>query len=176
MPVMRSAVDAEPSASVNDAPCRVSSALKGTAQRAAKRRAFCATRRMLGSISIPDSLMSPPVCRLAQASRAALASSTGTRPRSEAYQRLAPVEVLLVDDGLVSDGQDVVGDVEQWGVGDGLGVEVPQLLGVGDVEALKGLLDGAPGGVAGLGVSIGAKTQCGVDALAGLSAPRTGEP
>ena len=79
---------------------------------------------------------------------------------------LGAVEVLLVDDGLVSDGQDVVGDVEQWGVGDGLGVEVPQLLGVGDVEALKGLLDGAPGGVAGLGVSIGAKTQCGVDALA----------
>ena len=84
---------------------------------------------------------------------------------------LGAVEVLLVDDGLVSDGQDVVGDVEQWGVGDGLGVEVPQLLGVGDVEALKGLLDGAPGGVAGLGVSIGAKTQCGVDALAGALRP-----
>jgi len=65
---------------------------------------------------------------------------------------LGAVEVLLVDDGLVSDGQDVVGDVEQGGVGDGLGVEVLQLLGVGDVEALQAALNGGPDAVAGLGV------------------------
>ena len=60
------------------------------------------------------------------------------------------VEVLLVDDGLVSDGQDVVGDVEQWGFGDGLGVEVPQLLGVGDIEAPQAALNSGPDAVAGL--------------------------
>ena len=57
----------------------------------------------------------------------------------------------------LSDGQDVVGDVEQGGVGDGLGVEVLQLLGVGDVEALQAALNGGPDAVAGLGVGIDAK-------------------
>ena len=86
---MRSAVEAEPSDSVKGEPLAVCSAVKGAAQRAAKSSAFCSTRRMPGVTSMPDFLMSPPVCREAQASRAALASSLGARPTSAAYQRLA---------------------------------------------------------------------------------------
>ena len=50
----------------------------------------------------------------------------------------------------LSDGQDVVGDVEQWGFGDGLGVEVSQLLGVGDIEAPQAALNSGPDAVTGL--------------------------
>ena len=76
-----------PSARVKEAPLLVFSALNGLAHRAAKRIAFWRTSRVLGVICIADFLMSPPVCRVVQASSAARAPSEPTRPTSEPYQR-----------------------------------------------------------------------------------------
>ena len=79
---------------------------------------------------------------------------------------LGVVEVPLTDHGVLLDEQDVVGDVEQGRLRDGVGVEVAQLLDVLDVEALEGLLNGAPGGVAGPGVGGGVEPQGGIEPLA----------
>ena len=84
--LMRSARDVERSARVNGAPSTVSPASKGSSQRAANRSAFCTTRAVSGLRTTPDCLMSPPVCRAAQASRASLAPGRSVPLISASYQ------------------------------------------------------------------------------------------
>ncbi len=76
----------------------------------------------------------------------------GLRERGSADLGVVPVlgglEVVLAD-YVLSDDQDVIGDVDQRRLRYGVGVEAPQLLGAGDVEAPESALDGGPDEVAG---------------------------